>query len=312
MFQMGEIHFALAGRNSFVLRNKIESVLPRYLEALNHYSATYKFNLRGGPAWFKHWFRFLDTMPAECWGSLPTEIPQNLYKSKKWMGFAIYASTAEKVRRHLLEENEEVNYRVYLQLGIGKSFKRVSRELEHFKSSSEEHHQLLIFYIPRAEIPEELFTQTSSATEMVISFRIDSPYVKFQIGGMRVVYQEDMQEFAQTIIKCMEREDSLEFYDKLVVKDLIALMRSQGYHLERISDPKERDSGTRQEKKTGLTLNLFVATFGELKFPSGNGSYISRKATLQKSNCLLICSMMLIGWGLLYVLLICCPPKIQA
>ncbi|XP_062025625.1 TMV resistance protein N-like isoform X2 [Rosa rugosa] len=236
--------------STLVLRNKIESVLPRYLEALNHYSATYKFNLRGGPAWFKHCFRFLDTMPAECWG-LRTEIPQNLYKSKKWMGFAIYASTAEKVR-HILEENEEVNYRIYLQLGIGKSFKRVSRELEHFKSSSEEHHQLLIFYIPRAEIPEELFTPTSSTTEMLISFRVDSPYVKFQIGGMRVVYQEDMQEFAQTIIKCMEREDSLEFYDTLVVKDLIALMRSQRYHLERISDAKGPDFRTRQEKKFEL------------------------------------------------------------
>ncbi|XP_062025777.1 TMV resistance protein N-like [Rosa rugosa] len=237
--------------STLVLRNKIESLLLRYLEALNDYSATYKFNLRGGPAWFKHWFHVPDTMPAVCRGFWLIEIPQNLRKSEKWMGFAIYLSIAEKVR-HILEENEEVKYRVYLRLRIGESSKRVSRELEHFKSSSEVRHQLLVFYIPRAEIPKELFTQTSSTTKMLISFRIDSPYVKFQIAGMRFVFQEDMQEFAQTIIKCMEKEDSLEFYHTLVVKDLIALMRSRRYHLERISDPKERDSRTRPEKKFEL------------------------------------------------------------
>ncbi|KAM5575895.1 hypothetical protein ABKV19_014704 [Rosa sericea] len=72
-----------------LLRKNIKSVLPRYLEALTHNSAMYRFNLSGSPAWFDYSCGLnTDTGP---WPSVSIEIPHNLHKSKKWMGFAICA-----------------------------------------------------------------------------------------------------------------------------------------------------------------------------------------------------------------------------
>jgi hypothetical protein len=45
----------------------------------------------------------------------------------------------------------------------------------------------------------------------------------------------------------MQKENSFELYDTLVVQDWIQLIRLQGGHLEGVSNPKERDSRTRRE-----------------------------------------------------------------
>ncbi|KAM5575898.1 hypothetical protein ABKV19_014707 [Rosa sericea] len=224
----------LEEESTLVLRKNLQSVLPRNLEALNRYSATYKFNLRGSPRWFHESFA-LDTRSNLC--RVLIKLPQNLHKSKKWMGFAIYTSLVEEVGQTMKEDN----YQVHVILRSGdKSATGVAPVLKHVSPLSEDHHQLLVIYIPRAEILEVLTT----AMDLYIMIE-DSHHVKVQRCGFRIVYQEDMQGFADAIIQCMQREDSLEFHDKLVVEEWIQLIRLQGAHLERMT---ERDSRTPREK----------------------------------------------------------------
>ncbi|KAM5575900.1 TMV resistance protein N [Rosa sericea] len=212
------------------LRKNLESVLPRFLEALNSYHVTFVFNLRGSPAWFRSFV--LDTGSNTNLG--PIKLPQNLHKSKKWMGFAIYASLVEEVGQTMKEDN----YWVVVTL-FGTN---VAQKLKHVRPLSEKHHQLFVTYIPRAQMSEVLFTQTLKTAMSIV---VDSPHVKVQRYGFRIVYQEDIQGFADTIIRCMQRADSLESHDKLVVEDWIKLIRLQGAHLERMT---ERDSRTPREK----------------------------------------------------------------
>ncbi|KAM5574750.1 hypothetical protein ABKV19_013941 [Rosa sericea] len=229
----------LEEESTLVLRKNLESVLPRYLEALNccSDSAIFKFNLRGSPGWFRESFVY-DTRSSLC--RVLIKLPQNLHKSKKWMGFAICASLVEEVGQTMKNDS----YRVHVILRTGdKSGMSVAGVFGHARPLSEERHQLLIIYIPRAQTPEVLLTQTlTSAMDFYIS---DSPYVKVQRCGFRIVYQEDIQGFADTIIRCMQKEDSLKFHDKFMVEEWIELIRLQGAHLERMT---ERDSRTPREK----------------------------------------------------------------
>ncbi|KAM5575889.1 hypothetical protein ABKV19_014699 [Rosa sericea] len=238
----------LEEESTLVLRKNLESVLPRYLEALNGRNyATYKFNLgERSPGWFELFsprMRSNNTVAS-------IKLPQNLHKSKKWMGFATCASLVEEVCASLVEEvgqtMKQDNYQVYVTLTTGdKSDTWKSRELKHVRPLSEEHHQLLLIYIPRAQIPEVLFTQTLTTTmDFCIKIK-DSPHVKVQRCGFRIVYQEDIQGFADTIIQCMQTEGSLKFYNKLMVEGWIKLIRLQGAHIEGM---KERDSRTPREK----------------------------------------------------------------
>ncbi|PRQ21566.1 putative P-loop containing nucleoside triphosphate hydrolase, leucine-rich repeat domain, L [Rosa chinensis] len=223
--------------STVLLRKNIESVLPRYLEALNHYPATYKFNLRGSPSWFESFFT--DTRSGSTLVSI--KLPQNLHKSKKWMAFAICASIAEE---------QQEDYHVYFKLKTGEYNEDLSRELEYIvaMSSQANHYQLLVVYIPRALIPEVLLAWTST-TEMHISFRVDTPGAEVQRSCGRIVYQEDLEGFVETIVRCMQREDALELYDKWVVEDWIDLIGLQGGHL---CTPYKCNSITGRERKFEL------------------------------------------------------------
>ncbi|PRQ21570.1 putative P-loop containing nucleoside triphosphate hydrolase, leucine-rich repeat domain, L [Rosa chinensis] len=238
----------LEEESTLVLRKNLESVLPRYLEALNSYSKMFEFNLRGSPGWFgvSEAFNRLDSYPEMFktradYTRVSIEQPQNLHKSKKWMGFAICASLAKEVGQTMKK-----NYWVSGMVGARNSLSTdVGQVHKHIRPLSEEHHQLLVFYIPRAQIPEALFTQTLTTT-MYFYIIIHSPYVKVQRCGVRVVYQEDIQGFADTIILCMQREDSFESQNKLVVEEWIRLIQLQGApNLERMT---KRDSRSPREK----------------------------------------------------------------
>lgn len=156
------------------------------------------------------------------------------------MGFAICASLVEEMGQIM----EDDNYLVVVQLRTGNNFLKtgVSQVLKHVRPLSVKHYQLLVVYIPREQIPEVLVTQSLSTS---MGFIIDSPHVKVQRCGFRIVYQEDIQGFADTIIQCMQREDSLKSRQKLVVEEWIQLIRLQGAHLERMT---KQDSRTPREK----------------------------------------------------------------
>ncbi|XP_004310270.1 PREDICTED: uncharacterized protein LOC101301643 [Fragaria vesca subsp. vesca] len=220
-----------------VLRKNLESVLPRYLEALNSYSRIFKFNIGGSPGWFHEGVALWSNSAV-----MSMELPKNLHKSKKWMGFAIFASLVEEVGQTIKEDN----YLVQAILITGDKFVTVVEQVfDHVEPLSEEHHHLLVIYIPAAQIPEELLTQTSSTALDFEIMIVDSPHVKVHRCGFRIVYQEDIQGFSDTIIRCMQRDNSLESYDKLVVEEWIELIQWEGAHLTRMT---ERDSRTPREK----------------------------------------------------------------
>ncbi|XP_004310256.1 PREDICTED: uncharacterized protein LOC101295592 [Fragaria vesca subsp. vesca] len=212
----------LEEESTLVLRKNLESVLPRYLEALNSDSAVFKFDMKGSPGWFHVFYPDVRLNSTR----VSMKLPQNLHKDKKWMGFVIFASLVEEVGQTMKEDG----YQVYVALSVRTMF----LNLEHIRPFTEEHHRLLVIYIPRAGIPE------ANAVNLVIG--ISTLHVKVQRCGFRIVYQEDLQGFADTIIRCMQREDSLKSYDKLVVGEWIRLIRLQGAHLERMTKRDSRSS----------------------------------------------------------------------
>ncbi|XP_050378973.1 TMV resistance protein N-like [Argentina anserina] len=225
--------------STILLRKNIESVLPRYLESLNHSSAIYRFNLSGSPAWFE--YSCSPDTDAGSWPSVSIEIP--LHKSKKWMGFAICASITEE-QHHVIQDD----YCVYFQFITVESNEDLPRELEYVVDMwSEDHNRLLVVYIPRAEFPVDFMHP--SPTVMNIFFGTNCPHVEVRRCGIRILYQEDFQGFVETIIQCMQREDTLELYDKRVVEDWIYLIALEGGHLY---TPNKLDSITGRESRFEL------------------------------------------------------------
>ncbi|KAM5575896.1 hypothetical protein ABKV19_014705 [Rosa sericea] len=147
-------------------------------------------------------------------------------------------------QQHMTEED----YCVYFQFIMGESNEDIPRELEYVVEMwSEEHNRLLVVYIPRAEFPEDFMHP--SPTVMNIFFGTNCPHVEVRRSGIRIVYQEDFQGFVETIIRCMQREDTLELYDKWVVEDWIDLIGLQGGHL---CTSNKLDSITRRARKFEL------------------------------------------------------------
>ena len=129
-------------------------------QALNHSTLVYTFNLIGRPTWFHNEVGFFGGMPDryrpynvegtdEMMFADLIEIPQNLHKSKEWMGFAIQASIAQEV---IAEEEKEDNNRVYLQLINGGEIHsgRLAGKIEYIHNVGEieymrsSHDQLLV------------------------------------------------------------------------------------------------------------------------------------------------------------------------
>lgn len=106
-------------------------------------------------------------------------------------------------------------------------------------------HQVLVCYIPRAVIPE-LFIQTPSE-QICTSYITRGSGVRVQICGLRVLYQQDLPGFVQTITCCIFRSSGApaEVYNKSMVEDWINLIRlpSHKVHTSRgdYSKQKERD-----------------------------------------------------------------------
>ncbi|XP_050378578.1 TMV resistance protein N-like [Argentina anserina] len=234
----------LEEESTLVLRKNLESVLPRYLEAMTNNCAKFVFNLSGRPGWFIE--SFVSSIKSNS-AVIPIELPLNLHKSKKWMGFAMYVSLVEEVGQ--TEFSSFYWASIILETGVA-HFKVEELLLEQVRPLSEERHQLLVIYIPREEIPEVLLNDTTATYWHI---KMDSPHVIVQRCGFRIVYQKDIQGFADTLIQCMQRQDyhSLESYDKQVVDQWIGLIRweDERFSLERMT---KRDPRTPREKYVDL------------------------------------------------------------
>ncbi|XP_050135380.1 TMV resistance protein N-like [Malus sylvestris] len=227
--------------STVLLRRNIESVLPRYLEGLNHRWQDYGFPLSGSPAWFN----------TEVGTSVTIELPQNLHKCKKWMGFSLCASLAVE-HQHIVKEDQ---YHGSCRLEMGKHYMNLSLNLESLISDK---HHLLIAYIPRSMIPE-LFTQTSPR-QICLSFITYRPALKVKICGLRILYKQDLQGFVQTITQCiLGSSDTLfGYYNDLVVKHWINLILLQSCKVltEEKQSPRECDTRLQQRRFQLISQNF--------------------------------------------------------
>ncbi|PQQ08657.1 uncharacterized protein Pyn_37441 [Prunus yedoensis var. nudiflora] len=135
-----------------------EKLIPAYEEgsALNHKCQFYHFGLSGIPAWFN----------PQLGSSMSIQLPKNLHKSKKWMGFALCTSLVVDWRK----------LRGGYDLFCGLNWNEFNIELT-LSSANGDKHQLWVIYIPQAQIPKDLIRSNSSS--MICNlFRTDNAGVE--------------------------------------------------------------------------------------------------------------------------------------
>lgn len=128
------------------------------------------------------------------------ELPPNLHDNLTWMGFTIFASyTVDKQRAgwsykqnssiflhfYGFSASDEVPLAPYIAFPL-------SRDV--FDESSR---RLLVFYIPRARF------QLNCSSHIRASFGSDNQVVKVETCGIRIVYEQDVEQFVQTLVQCM-------------------------------------------------------------------------------------------------------------
>ncbi|KAM5574594.1 disease resistance protein RUN1 [Rosa sericea] len=217
------------------IRN-MESFLSRYLEGLNHKAQPYDFLVSGSPAWFK----------TEVGSTVSIQLPphESLHKSKKWMGFALCTSLV--VDKHTAKKDYVGSCRFQWGRSHAIGF-NLTLDFRPFMIADA--HQLLVFYLPRAVIPQ-LFIEASSR-EIFTSYETGSPGVKVQICGLRILYKQDLQGFVQTITHCILRSSGAPFevYNKLVVEDWLSLVRLPSH---KFNASRDCDSSTRHKRQFEL------------------------------------------------------------
>ncbi|XP_016650463.1 PREDICTED: TMV resistance protein N-like [Prunus mume] len=196
------------GSKILLIRN-LESLLRRYLQVLKHACQPYQFFLSGSPEWLG--------------SSVSIELPPNLHKCKKWMGFALCVSLAVD-RNKLREACYHFTCRFRME--------DIDTELNIDLSSSESYaSQLWVIYIPRAQFPEQ-FTHSSR----IRTTFLQSPGAELKMYGFRVLYQKDLEGFVQTIIQCILHGPDIlvGYYNDLAVADWLGLVRLQSC---KVNDP---------------------------------------------------------------------------
>lgn len=85
-------------------------------------------------------------------------------------------------------------------------------------------HQLSIFHIPRVHFPEQL----RLCSLLAASFDSLTPAVEFEMCGIRLVYEQDLEGLIKTITHCAVRNPPVYFQRRLVSS-------SQGEHVANIT-----------------------------------------------------------------------------
>nr|POE84476.1 hypothetical protein CFP56_62022 [Quercus suber] len=140
-----------------------------------------------------NWFTYQSFGPY-----VKLKLPAHLHDDSTWLGFTVYALyTIEKHRAGFEQDS-----RIFLRFsGISEDQVplRLTRPFPWLETILMSYHvqRLLVFYIPR------LLFQLSSCSHIAALFKSNGPGVKVDMCGIRLVYEQDVNKFVQTLVEYM-------------------------------------------------------------------------------------------------------------
>lgn len=158
------------------------------------------------------------------------ELPPTLHDNSTWLGFTIFAfyrvdeqqvglsnkpDSTIFLRFSSLSASDEVPLTPYI-------FYPFSRDV--FVESSQ---RLMVFYLPREHF------QLNRCSHIWASFGSDNQAVKVEMCGIRLVYEQDVQEFVQTMFQWM-LETPIAYHPSLYQNLLVQLEQLQDHNPERV------------------------------------------------------------------------------
>jgi hypothetical protein len=127
------------------------------------------------------------------------KLPPDFHNNTRWAGFSVYA--LYRIEKQLAGSGLEYSTTCLSFSGVLAGGEAPSTPYMAFPLSRDNFvgsRRLLIFYIPRV-----LF-QMNRCTEIWASFQSNNPLVlKVEMCGIRLVYEQDIDEFVQTLVQCM-------------------------------------------------------------------------------------------------------------
>ena len=160
--------------------------------------------------------------------STKISLPPNLYDDKEWIGFDLYACFA-------VHEDPSVSRNFICLLstedGCVQSFIIFPLARDKFV----EPYRLLLFHIPRVFFTQKL-NQHNSIRAMIGSY--GSGGVEAEVCGMRIVYQQQLEEFVKIIIDCILHSP---------------VVYHQGYHQSLVDQVNSMPSRVHQAESSGLS-----------------------------------------------------------
>ena len=134
--------------------------------------------------------------------SIEMPLPADVYDNSTWLGFTICALYRIQMRagfsyklhstiflRHSsLSASDEVSFASYTTFPLSTDV---------FDESPQDSGRLVVFYIPRRGF------QLKQCDHIGASFESSDPAVQFEMCGIRLVYEQNVPEFVQTLVECM-------------------------------------------------------------------------------------------------------------
>ncbi|XP_030935991.1 TMV resistance protein N-like [Quercus lobata] len=210
------------------LKRKLESLLFRlYLQGdrVRNHKYDYIFPCIKIPAWFRN--------QSFC-SDIRMKLPANLQEEKRLMGIAVCAYYT--VNKQLVGYSENQDLTSFLNFYHPLSSNEVLTRHKVFQDSKDifvgSSCRILVFYLPH------MFFGLKGCAYIEASFEHNNSGVRVKECGIRLVYEQDVEEFVQILVKCMLQ--SPEAYHNFYYQNLVDQVRKmmEGF------DINEKDSSS--------------------------------------------------------------------
>ena len=125
------------------------------------------------------------------------ELPSNLNDNTRWLGFTVYASFTLPKQPACSGDNQEDSM-IFVTFSdvLGGDLVGHGWGIALYRDIFVGSHRLLMFYMPREGF------KLNGCSNIWASFKSNNPSVDIAMCGIRAVYEEDVDEFVQTLVEC--------------------------------------------------------------------------------------------------------------
>lgn len=221
----------------------------------------------------KEWFTLQVRKPL-----VTIEVPPNLHKTKRWMGLALFAIFA-------IDKKSKISQSFSYQVESDEYHLGRPSIIRLHDGAYNDSHQLWVCYEPRAVYPYRL----NKWRHLRVSFLPHCSNTKVVLCGARLLYKQDLDGFIKTIIDSILgcSRNLHEFYNRVFLKGMLSLIRSQRYDPNQEEEEEEDDYLMESKAKLETTgpnyastsSNSCVATTRSLN--ANNDHYVELKKSLQ-------------------------------